>query len=386
MRKITTGVSRFQDVKFPICAGLLIFSCLCFAEQGYGVDFVWAQLFFAALISFIVVSTFAWQWRVFGNPQNPATLTLHLLWFMAMLFFVNRLFMKEDNSTLLDIIASVGQSITSKLVSFIPEFIFDILRSPGAPILLAAVTATLLLPRRFAAASLVFILSVAVLMTVTQSQFKGVGWFIIGNVAMAVSLFMQRDDPVLRHFWSRVLDRLGDDKALRGDLIIKTRILDRLQDIRRPLTERECIGIVSRAVGQEPTAPESRAIAARVVRNLTIQDHICAVVLHEGRYALAPSHETFRSEEQDIWGAIAAIPKSVAILAFALVWILSPIDLIPDTIPIFGVCDDVGIGILAAISLRKAVNARAPTLLESAQEADDESLFGMALRLSDKAK
>ena len=46
----------------------------------------------------------------------------------------------------------------------------------------------------------------------------------------------------------------------------------------------------------------------------------------------------------------AEVPRLLFALFFALLWIVSPVDLIPDAIPFFGTLDDAAVAILAALS------------------------------------
>ena len=45
---------------------------------------------------------------------------------------------------------------------------------------------------------------------------------------------------------------------------------------------------------------------------------------------------------------VAQVPRVVFALLLAVLWMLSPIDLIPDAVPLFGVVDDVGVTLLTA--------------------------------------
>jgi uncharacterized membrane protein YkvA (DUF1232 family) len=64
------------------------------------------------------------------------------------------------------------------------------------------------------------------------------------------------------------------------------------------------------------------------------------------------------------------------ILAAVAVYLLSPVDLVPDVIPVFGQLDDLGVAIWA---LRRLLHAAGPDVVRDLWRGDDE---GLALVLS----
>ena len=54
--------------------------------------------------------------------------------------------------------------------------------------------------------------------------------------------------------------------------------------------------------------------------------------------------------ENTLLRGVAEVPRLLFALFFALLWIVSPVDLIPDAIPFFGTLDDAAVAILAALS------------------------------------
>jgi hypothetical protein len=70
---------------------------------------------------------------------------------------------------------------------------------------------------------------------------------------------------------------------------------------------------------------------------------------------LAPQPGLFRYD--NLLGMIAVVPRIVLTAAFCLLWILFPIDLIPDGIPIFGVLDDVSVTLLSCFVFQRSLPA-----------------------------
>jgi hypothetical protein len=50
-----------------------------------------AQPVAGALLSFLVVATFCWEWKLFGNPRRLPVFAAHLGFFLAVFFLVNAL-------------------------------------------------------------------------------------------------------------------------------------------------------------------------------------------------------------------------------------------------------------------------------------------------------
>ena len=57
--------------------------------------------------------------------------------------------------------------------------------------------------------------------------------------------------------------------------------------------------------------------------------------------------------ENTLLRGVAEVPRLLFALCFALLWIISPVDLIPDAIPFVGTLDDAAVAILAALSFRR---------------------------------
>ena len=74
---------------------------------------------------------------------------------------------------------------------------------------------------------------------------------------------------------------------------------------------------------------------------------------------LAPQPGLFRYD--NLLGMIAVVPRIILTLAFCLLWILFPIDLIPDGIPVFGVLDDMTVTLISCFVFQRSL----PVLLSS---------------------
>jgi len=340
------GITSVIEWRFSAAMCLYLLSVLLFAETGNQEPFIMTQIVFSAMIAFVISSSLCWQWQILGDPRNIANFILHIAFFTACIFFINRLFVKTEVSVA-DIITNLTEWHIRKIISWIPSVIFDALRSPGIAILFAATVLSLSFRRRTAVALLILSLFITILFCFRSSPDKAAWiWFFAGTAAMLTALYLQSDDPVQGQFQAKVTARLKGDRILKADLELRLRLLERLHECRRPMTPAECLGVISRALGTEMESQHTREITRRITHHLVFQDQLAEYVPHESGKALALSTEAFDPQETDGFVMAAVVPKTLMFAVFALLWILSPIDLIPDATPIFGSVDDVVAGTL----------------------------------------
>lgn len=350
------GITSVLQWQFIAAFCLYFLSILFFAEIGKQ-GFKWSQLTFSAFIAFVIITSLCWQWRLLGDPRRVANFILHMAFLISCVFFVNRLFVKEsilisdifgaESGSVFDGFVNTLELLSRKIVSWIPAVIFDALRSPGVAILFLMVTLSLSLKRRTAIALLILSLFISSVFCIHNSPSRESWlWFFAGVISLGTAIYLQADDPDKRRFRTTIISRLKDDPALRADLELKMRLLKRIYEQQRPLRQVECLGIVSRALGMETESPQAREITRRIADNLVHQDHLAKYAEDRGEKTLGMNPEEFRQGEPDGFAMIAIMPKTIIFVIFAFIWIISPVDLILDATPIFGVLDDVIVGTL----------------------------------------
>lgn len=326
--------------------GLHFVACLFFAETGLAGRYVPAQALAALAVAFVVATTLCWQWRLFGDPRRPLDLAGHLAFFASLFFLVSRLYTKNPASTtLLDRIGGFAKWSVSWLGG-IPPQVFDAISSPGVALLFLAVCLALALPRGAALGALGGVGFVTIALVVTAPSFTRPGTLMLGLLVLAVALWLQHDDAAEKEYWSRLLARYQHDRAVRGDLELKLRLLERMRSEERPLTEGECLGTVATALSCEPDSERARTALARVAGQLVRHDGLGELYTGPEGKALAvrPARKA-----PDAFAHLASFPKLVVILLLAFVWIFSPIDLIPDATPFFGNLDDIAVALLSTV-------------------------------------
>ena len=318
-----------------------------------------AQPLAGFLISFVIIATVCWEWKLLGNPSKPGPLVAHLMMFVAVFFMVNALYSQgEDTRSLLGRTVD-GFAWLSGAIAGVPDVVFDVIRSPSVALLFLGICLALAVPRRiWAVGLLVGISGLAIAWGLSKGVIMYPGWFGCGMVLLGAGIMVMKRNFRLETFWNEVRKRLTGDEAVRGDLELKIRLLRKLEKEGRPLDPEECAGCVARAVALDETDPAVREATGRIARQMVFQDGLAELDESGGKLSLALNPALFVAEDgDDVWTAIARVPKVVIVLLIATLWVLSPVDLIPDATPIIGVVDDVAVALLGFSMIRRRVSA-----------------------------
>ena len=99
-------------------------------------------------------------------------------------------------------------------------------------------------------------------------------------------------------------------------------------------------------------------IAGEIVRKMVYQYGLAQVHFSSEGEFLAPNPRLFRYD--NLLGMAAIAPRLLLTASFAIVWIMLPVDLIPDGIPLFGVLDDAVVALISGFALQKALPSFRP--------------------------
>lgn len=350
-----TGIRSFGDWRFWTVLALHVVGWLLLMETGSprSVDFTRGVPSLA--IAFLLATTIAWHWKVLGDPSRPDQFVPHLFLLGSLFFLVVRVQTRaQPNLTVLEAVAGYAKWAV-ELVGTFPAGLIDVLVSPAVALFFVATCFALSLRRPYAVAVMTMLGVVALALAVGRDDFGLRAPFFGGLACVALALWLQYENADERTFWQAVLRRLAGDPAPRGDLELKTRLLRRLRQEDRPLTDAECLGTFERALDRPENDPLLRATSVRILRQMVRSDGL--VQIHEttaGR-VLALNPDLTRNPT-DTWSLIAIVPRTLCIVAIALVWILSPIDAIPDSLPVVGVLDDVLVGLLGGQAMTQLLD------------------------------
>ena len=293
------------------------------------------------LITFITLSTLFYDARYFGKPRG-GNLVLQLVMFLPFTLFVSRLFGRvpaefEQKQTLLKRVMEVAKDGFSSMVGVdvIPRFVQEIFATPSiAWTLLLLFTGTSLPRKRWIKVGWILCAFLFPMMNmVTGAHPPTLHWW-GGAVMLFLALFMMKhdvDEYAGDHHLVKRLRHVDDANEYRASVRICKEALQR-----KGLSPDSVLHIVRRVYGPEcPMRQEE--IAHAICMRLVNEHHLLQFVSGEEK-RFVPT-EDFLSKTTD-FGRIILFPRDVVIFIAAILWWISPLDLIPDMLPVVGAIDD----------------------------------------------
>lgn len=355
MNDIHHGVKGFDDPRFWValfCYGATI---PLFMQGPLTWDSFHVVMPF--LIAFIVVTTLAWDYRIIGSPRNIHCLILHGAFMVALVFLTNRLISVAEFTPL----ATNPLGIQSFLLDAIKDMpyldstfkIFDFaLKWLGFAIILFIVSGSIIWPPRIATA-LLFIFGLVLVAVCVGRNFNSSVWsMFIGLILMFVAFHLQRVDENKSRFWNQVAERLSRSGPRPGmDMTIKIALLRQLNE-ERALGANQIRGLIAGKLDKDTADPNLNPICARITDQIINHDHIAES--RDGPYGWR-CVLTLPTEEPDFFTTCAKVVRLIVTITFCVIYILSPIDLIPDATPVFGVVDDMLLGIVTLLSAVRTI-------------------------------
>ncbi|MBR0458710.1 MAG: DUF1232 domain-containing protein [Victivallales bacterium] len=95
---------------------------------------------------------------------------------------------------------------------------------------------------------------------------------------------------------------------------------------------------------------------AREALQRMIDDGLVVLESDSSNSRITPANALFRVPN-NLLANVASFPRILFLLIVAVLWILSPFDLLPDSLPLVGMLDDVSVTILSGFALKNAVES-----------------------------
>ena len=355
MKKQRTGVTGFDDAKFWLALVCYSLSLPLFFEGA--VSWQSFQIVMPFLISFIIVATLAWDFRIIGNPNELHCLTLHAAFMISAVFLLNRLMTVEDFIPSLGIMPTLGYAGVDLLaaVPYVSDFLRLVvfsLKWLGYAVILFFVSGAIIFPPRVATALLFLFGLTFVAVSVGQNLNSGLWTLALGLLLQTIAFVLQLEDERRNRFWNRVADALRRGAPIpAADMHIKIDLL-RLLHEEKAIGEKQIRGIVASRLGARSDDPAINPVCVRIADQLSSQDRLAeSRDGSEGwRFVLSVP-----AEPTDFFAFAARVVRVGLTLGFCIIYILSPIDLIPDATPVFGVVDDMLLGTVGLLSSLRTI-------------------------------
>lgn len=330
-----------------------------------GEMFLWRQSSILVILGLLVVLTMAFEWHLLGVAKR-LNLVAQLVLAYPFTIFLARLLGRPWNEggadSLLARVVGLARAAadTFGLTGLVPAWLADAFASPGTTLVLLAfclVTVVCQSPGARIGGTVALML-VPLAVACAQPPFPSRS-FLVGAGCMVAGMWLQYAD-VTKYYRDRtILDRLRhvtDEAARRASLRLVTRAWDTGR-----LGEATAEGIVRQVyagLADGPAAAETRDITRLLVHELVTTHGLLDVRHNTEGIFLVPAAAAAGHDE--ILEQVARFPRIMLVTILAVVWVLMPIDLLPDAIPLVGAIDDVVIMSLASWPLGQLLGQQLP--------------------------
>jgi len=357
------GVVGISDPKWMAVTLLYVAAIALMGQDPWYGDkyFTYNQGIFVGILAILLVAGFCWEIYLLGRPAG-INLVLHCLLVVPVALLIGRIAglpsAPEASYGLLGKLKDYVISLTdaSGIGSILPLWIQDIFRSPGILLLIFFTSIAFTQKkanRRFALVVVAFL--IPAMQTLSRNPRPSLA-FGLGFIALLVGIILQFNkygdiigqQNVLRRLHA-VDDRLEYKCSLR---IAKRTVEDGF------ITEDGVLAVVQREYGKqmELDSLTLRGISQAISHRLVREHRILELYGDERGFFLIPYPEILTVES--LFDEISVWIRKIIITGIAVIWLISPIDLFPDSIPVLGVVDDALISLVGAAQWLDTIRRR----------------------------
>ena len=361
---LRSGVAGIYDPKWIVVALCYIAAIALMGQDPWYGDrqFTYNQGIFVGILAFLIVAGFCWESYLLGRPSG-INLILQFLLIIPLTLLIGRIaglppapevsygFLGQ----LKDYVSHMKDEIG--FGSVLPLWIQDIFRNP-AILLLILFTAIAFTQqkgsRRFALIVVAFL--IPAMQTLSHDPRPSI-LFGIGCLVMVVGIVLQYSRYATLVGQQNILQRLHavDDRA---ELTSSLRISNRAAEDGF-VTEDGVLAVVQRQyIEFDPST--IRGIAQTISQRLVREHRILQLHGDERGFFLIPHSDIFKIDS--IFDEIATWIRKILITGLVILWLISPIDLFPDGIPILGALDDALISLVGAGQWLDTFRRRGPVI------------------------
>jgi hypothetical protein len=348
-----SGIAGIGDPKWIFVALCYIAAVALMGQDPWYGDkyFTYNQGIFVGILAILIVAGFCWESYLLGRPSG-INLILHAVLMVPVALLIGRIaglpqapessygFLGQLKDYVISLKDAVGFG------SIIPVWIQDIFRNPGI-LLLIFFTAIAFMQkkpsRRLALIAVAFL--IPAMRTMSHDPRPSLS-FGLGAMAMLTGIalqFSRNGDIVCQQNVLNRLHAVDDRLELRCSLRISKRtVADGF------ITEDGVLAIIQREYSKQfdldPLAV--RRIAQAISHRLVREHRILELHGDERGFFLVPYAAIFKIES--LFDEIAVWIRKIILTTVAVVWLISPIDLLPDSVPVLGAIDDALITLVGA--------------------------------------
>jgi len=343
------GVIGIDDPKWLVVAACYIAAVALMAlDPWFGEEsFTYTQGVFVVVLAVLIVSGIAWESCLLGRPRG-VNLVLHLGLIAPVTLLIGRFVGRPGSLRDQGLLDQIWNTATwaNRAWDLMPDWIVDVFRSPFVLILILIVS--LAFTQR-AANRRIGLLLVAFLIPGVNAFANPPApstTFTLGLVCLAAGLWLQAYPYAKIAAQQNVLQRLKpvhDSKELQCSLRLAKQALEE-----GFVSEEAALSVVQRTYGDQATigSDEVREMTRTLTHRLVREHRVLELHGDERGYFLVPNPMVF--EIESLLDEVASLLRKCVLTLVAVCWLLSPVDLFPDFVPLVGVLDDVLIGLIGA--------------------------------------
>ena len=362
-----TGVAGIYDPRWIFVALCYIAAIALMGQDPWYGDkqFTYNQGIFVGILAFLVVTGFCWESYLLGRP-NGINLVLHFLLIIPLALLIGRIAglppAPETSYGFLGQLKDYVSNLTDEIGfgSIVPQWIQDVFRNPGILLLIFFTSIAFTQQkssRRFALIVVAFL--IPSVQTLSHDPKPSIP-FGIGCLAMIIGIALQYSRYGNIVGQQNILNRLHavDD---RSELISSLRISKRAAEDGF-ITEDGVLAVVHREYGKTLDLDQLtvRGIAQALSYRLVREHRVLELHGDERGFFLIPYADIFKIDS--IFDEIAVWIRKIILTGLVVIWLISPIDLFPDSIPIIGALDDALITLVGASQWLDTFRRRRPAI------------------------
>ncbi len=357
------GVPGFRSWRFWAVLVFYLGGFLCLVRDPFfqnGGVFSYQQGMVTLLLAFVIVAALCWEMMLFGPPRG-ANLLLQFVMCLPAFLFIARIVSSpsapvEDGSMLsavIDGVANIGRSVgVARLLDWIPYWICDLFRNWQVTMFFMVMLLALSFRKLGMRVALLVLLIAVELFAVFDKGGATFRFLIAGMLCLFAGMALQFCRWERMTYYENVVARLTVAPIEEAGLRAILRIAAQGREDAR-VSEEAVSRIVAGEYGLSGKSPELHQAVSNLTARILYEYRIMHLSGNDSGTFLVPDERLCCCET--LLGGLAVWPRVILVTLIALVWVLLPIDLVPDAIPVFGVLDDVAVTILSGIVFRNAM-------------------------------
>lgn len=350
------GVPSGRSWRFWACmSGLMVATCILardplFFDERNGFQYGCGIL--CIMLSYIALSDLFWDLLLFGKPKG-ANLILHWISLVPFALFTARVFAKpqvNENITPMSVawkaVKTIDEDylgISNAIKEFLPVWITDVFSHWSIALMLVFVALALCFKKKECKIGLLFSAFFVALCGALTLQ---VSWqFIVGTLILVAALSLMYNPYAEQCFYYNIVNELSREAIGVTELDVVTKVMGEAYK-RGRLSENEFRDLVQARLARSEfrSAKDAQsAIVTHFLQLLRVHDFIRLIGDSSGTYLIVnPRLLSYNS----LMNALTVYPRNVIVAMIGIIWVISPLDIIPDAFPFVGVLDDTAIALL----------------------------------------